>query len=667
MIDFSGDILHDFDAATHREWLETNGLGGFACSTIIGLNTRRYHGLLTASMRPPAGRVLLLSKVEETVVIDGVRYELSANQYFGTVHPRGYLSMEQFRIDPLPCSTFVVDDVRIDKLVFMVHGHNTTVLQYRVRNRGTRDVRLELRPLVAFRDYHSLTHENGALNPAVQIQNERLATVRPYSDHPALYFAHEAERLDADGYWYRNFEYAVERERGLDAVEDLFNPLTLTFSLTDRDQASLIASTEVVDIATAGALRESEIARRSGLTKSVGAEDELVRTLTAAADQYIVSRGEQRTVIAGYPWFTDWGRDTMIALPGLTLATGRYDIARSILLEFAQHVDRGMLPNRFPDAGETPEYNTIDATLWYFEAVRSFLQYTSDYRFVLDHLYSVLSEIIDQHVAGTRYGIKMDADGLITSSDPTVQLTWMDAKIGDWVITPRNGKAVEIQALWYNALRTMAEISRKARLAAEAEEYSALADLAQRSFNTLFWNETVACLYDCITDGSPDPTLRPNQILAVSLKYSMLSKQRAKAVVDAVERELFTPFGLRSLTPADSRYRGRYEGDSFARDSSYHQGPVWAWLLGRFIDAYVRVSGNSKKAEDQLRNWLQAMTAHLNDAGLGHISEIFDGDSPHRPRGCFAQAWSVAELLRTIVENDLARKAPKAKKVRAAG
>jgi len=658
VLTFTKDILHNFEAVISREWLETNGIGGFACSTVSGLNTRRYHALLTAAMRPPAGRIVLLSKLDETAVIDGQRYDLSSNQYSGAVHPQGYLNMEEFRLDPYPIFTFVVGGVRIEKLVFMVHGQNTTVIQYCVRGLGTHSVQLELRPLVAFRDYHALTHENGALHQTVRLHHAKLASVRPYSDHPILYFAHDADKVVSQGYWYKNFEYAIERERGLDFVEDLFNPLTLRFDFGARQTVTLIASTEILDVASAGTLRQQEVDRRSRIVSSVTAGDDLVRTLTAAADHYIVGRGDQKTVIAGYPWFTDWGRDTMIALPGLTLVTGREEIARSILVEFANHVDRGMLPNRFPDAGETPEYNTIDATLWYFEAVRSLLQRTADYSFVSAHLYPVLADIIEWHIRGTRYGIKMDADALIASSDPNVQLTWMDAKTGDWVVTPRNGKAVEIQALWYNALRTMTDIAQKIGIPADAQKYSALAELAQRSFNELFWNEEAACLYDAVLHDQKDRSMRPNQILAVSLTYSMLSKERARAVVKAVERELFTPYGLRSLSPSDSRYRGRYEGDSFARDSSYHQGPVWAWLLGPFVDAYFKVNGNGKNVKDQVRTWLQMFGSHLTEAGLGHVSEIFDGDSPHRPRGCFAQAWSVGEILRAIVENGVARNIP---------
>jgi predicted glycogen debranching enzyme len=661
MIRFKRDIVNNFEAATSREWLETNGIGGFACSTIIGLNSRRYHALLTAAMHPPAGRIVLLSKFEETLVVNGRRYDLSANQYSGAVHPQGYTYQVGFRLDPFPIFSFHVDGISFEKALFMVRGQNTTVVEYHLSRDSSRTVRLELRPLIAVRDYHALTHENGSLDSRVHLHHPKLVSVRPYTDHPHLYFAHNADEVTGQGYWYKHFEYAVERERGLDYFEDLFNPFTLGFELSARPdaKATVIASTEILDAASAETLRSRELSRRSQIASQGAGEDDLVRTLTAGADHYIVSRGDHKTVIAGYPWFTDWGRDTMIALPGLTLATGRHDIARSVLCEFARHVDRGMLPNRFPDAGETPEYNTIDATFWYFEAVRSLLRYTADYAFVRTHLYSVLSDIIDWHIRGTRYGIHMDADGLIASADPTVQLTWMDAKIGDWVVTPRNGKAVEIQALWYNALRTMEDIAEKIGNSDDARRYSAFAELAKHTFNKLFWNDRAACLYDCVLGDNADAMMRPNQILAVSLAHSMLSEDRAKAVVDAVERDLFTPYGLRSLSPADAMYRGVYTGDSTARDSSYHQGPVWAWLLGPFIDAYLKVNGESAKA--QVREWLQVCSRHLTEAGLGHVSEIFDGDSPHLPRGCFAQAWSVAEILRTIVENGLALKPESAK------
>jgi len=503
--------------------------------------------------------------------------------------------------------------------------------------------------LIAFRDYHSTTHENGAINPAVE-QRPGLTSVNPYQSLPSLHLAHNAAEVVRSGDWYRNFEYDVERERGLDFSEDLFNPLVLRFDLRAGRPASIIASTEPRDIFRVNEYRQGEIARRRTVVARSPVTDSFVQDLTSAADQYIVSRGDQKTVIAGYHWFSDWGRDTMIALPGLTLPTGQYDVARSILRIFAQNVNQGMLPNRFPDAGETPEYNTVDATLWFFEAARAYLAYTGDMDFVRSELYSVFVDIISWHTRGTRYGIKLDPSGLLTSGEPGVQLTWMDAKVGDWVVTPRRGKPVEIQALWYNALCIMEELAPVFGDDAGQKRYRTMAALASWSFNRMFWNETAGCLYDVVNDGPADPSIRPNQILAVSLPYTMLSPERAHSVTETVRAHLLTAYGLRSLSPNDPQYRGRYTGDRVERDGAYHQGTVWPWLIGPFLTAFIKVNRNSGEARRQAAEWLAPLKDHLVDAGLGHVSEIFDGDMPQRPAGCIAQAWSVAEVLRVLVE-----------------
>ncbi|MGH9556941.1 MAG: amylo-alpha-1,6-glucosidase [Terriglobales bacterium] len=654
MIKFGPDICGNLDAATSCEWLETNGLGGFASSTIAGLNTRRYHGLLMAATKPPVGRMLLLSKLEETLVLGEQRFELSANQYPGVVHPQGYRYLKQIRLDPFPVFVYEIEGVELEKSVFMVQGENTTVVQYALRAKeGTApQCRLEVRPLIAFRDYHSTTHANDSFNRHVE-STAGLATVVPYEGVPALHFAHDAAELEVGGDWYRDFEYAVERERGLDFHEDLYSPFVLHFDLARRPQATVMASTEALDAARAGEYREQEIARRKTVIAAAPADDDFVRALVVAAHQHIVARGGQKTIIAGYPWFADWGRDTMIALPGLCLTTGRSDMARQILLAFARVVDRGMLPNRFPDAGDAPEYNTVDATLWFFEAARAYRAATGDDAFVRENLYPVVAGIIDWHLRGTRYGIRVDHDGLLASGEPGVQLTWMDAKVGDWVITPRHGKAVEIQALWYNALCVMEEFARDFGDAPARKRYAALAENAKAAFNTSFWNDAAGCLYDVVSNDSRDASLRPNQILAVSLSYGMLPPERARSVVKAVERQLLTPYGLRSLAPGDPQYRPRYEGDPRSRDSAYHQGTVWPWLMGPFLTAYCKVNWHSKQAREQARKWLEPLQAHLSEAGLGQISEIFDAEAPHRPRGCFAQAWSVAEVLRALVEDVL--------------
>ncbi|HYO63816.1 MAG TPA: amylo-alpha-1,6-glucosidase [Pyrinomonadaceae bacterium] len=652
MIEFGRDVCGDLGAAAGREWLETNGLGGFASSTVVGLNTRRYHGLLVAATRPPVGRTVLLSKLEESVVVGGRRYELSVNRYPGNVHPRGHLLLKSFRLDPFPVFTYELDGLEIEKTVFMQHGENTTVIEYALRGHGdaAAGVRLEVRPLVAFRDYHHLGREADGREPRLAVEDACVVVERD-GVAAALYLAHDAREVEPSGCWYRNFEYAEEQARGFDFREDLFSPCALKFDLGARGAARVVASTERRDAARADGYRRAEVERRAGVVAASPAPDEFARALASAADQYIVARGRQNTVIAGYHWFGDWGRDTMIALPGLALVTGRFEVARSILLEFARHCDRGMLPNRFPDEGEQPEYNTVDATLWFFEAVRSLLHYSDDYEFVRQHLYATLREIIEWHERGTRYGIRVDADGLLASGEPGVQLTWMDAKVGDWVVTPRTGKAVEIQALWYNALRVAEHLADAFGEDGDVRRFAQMAERARESFNRKFWNEERGCLFDVVDgDEGNDPALRPNQIFAVSLPHTMLTEERAARVVETVGRELLTPYGLRSLARGEPGYAPRYEGGPRERDGSYHQGTVWGWLLGPFVTAYVKTHGRSPESRRRVAELLEPLRAHLSEAGLGHVSEIFDAEPPHRPRGCVAQAWSVAELLRVYME-----------------
>ncbi len=647
------EICTSREAAMSYEWLETNGLGGYASSSIAGIHTRRYHGLLTAALQPPVGRVVMLSKLEETLIVDGERFEFSANEYPGVTHPPGGGFLREFRLDPFPIFTYQIAGLEFEKRVFMVHGENTTVVEYELRaldRDPLPECLLELKPLLAFRDYHSTTHRNDAAN----LRFESYAggvQVKPYTGLPELYLAHSSAEVEATGHWYFNFEYALERERGLESREDLCNPLVLRFNLAGHTGATLIASTSPRLPGDAFALREAEVKRRARLAESTGCDRPLAKALASAADQFIVKRDAGSTIIAGYHWFSDWGRDTMIALPGLTLVTGRFDVARQILATFAASIDRGMLPNRFPDYGEAPEYNTVDATLWYFEAIRAYVDYTGDHAFVREQLYAGMKEILSWHLCGTRYGIGVDADGLLACGEPGVQLTWMDAKVGDWVVTPRTGKPVEIQALWYNALRIIEG------LAAAFSDWD-LADLVRdlqantcRSFNENFWNAAAGCLYDVVDETGPDASIRPNQILAVSLHHSMLEEDRARQVVEVVRRELLTPMGLRTLLQSDSRYCPRYEGGVVQRDGAYHSGTVWPWLLGPFLTAFVKVNARSVRSRQQATLWLDAIETHLHEAGLGQISEIADAQAPHRPRGCMAQAWSVAEILRAAVED----------------
>ena len=652
MIDFDSTVCRDLAASTSREWLETNGLGGFASSTISGMNTRRYHGLLVAAVRPPTERAVLLSKLEETLVVGVERYELSTNRYPQSIHPQGFAHQTRFRLAPFPVSTFRAADVEVEKSVFMLYDENTTVVRYHIRATGGQRIGFEVRPLIAFRDYHSMAHANPAARFPLEFEHRRLritSDTTPYS----LLLAHDAARVVVDGAWYKNFELAEEQARGFDFTEDLYNPCTLFFEAEGEARFDIIASTERRDVRDADEFERRERERRNRIAVDLAVDgDEYVGALCVAADQFIVRRGANlHTVIAGYHWFTDWGRDTMISLTGLALATHRFNTAREILLAFAAHLDRGLIPNRFPDAGDQPEYNTVDGTLWFVHAVGEYLRRTGDADFVREHLFDKLKQVIDWHERGTHYNIRVGDDGLLHAGADGVQLTWMDARVGDWVVTPRRGKPVEIEALWHNALRTVEELARLFDDQAAFVHCRALADTVHARFNEQFWNGEANCLYDCISsDGTPDPSLRPNQIFAVSLPHALISGERARLVVERVERELLTPFGLRSLARDDKDYHPRYAGDSLARDGGYHQGTVWGWLIGPFITAYLRVHERTPESIERARGMLSGFRAHLSEAGLGQVSEIFDAEPPHTPRGCVAQAWSVAEVLRCELE-----------------
>lgn len=661
MIHFGRATCSNLNDARHREWLETNGIGGFAMSTIVGLNTRRYHGLLIAAKNPSDERFALLSRLEEALVLRGPagaerRLELSVHE-FRDAQPAILRGLQTgFRLDPFPVFSYEVEGWRIEKEIWLVHGHNTVCVRYTViRPEGgsaEQKAELRIRPLIAARDFHTLKRENPDLNGSAEISAQQVI-LRPYPDAPAIRIAHDADFADPTPYWYRNFHLEVEKRRGYDYEEDLHSPVELRYQIdASPDQLSMIVSTETVPIGSIEDLRAAEIVRRRGVVEKAPYHDPLVCALTAAADQFIVRIGDRKSVIAGYPWFSDWARDTMIALPGLTLATGRYEIARDILLEYAGRLDRGMLPNRFSARGDTPEYNTVDATLWMFEATRSLAHYSHDGEFVRQHLYEPLADAIEWHRKGTRFNIGLDADGLLRAGAPGAQLTWMDAKYRDWVVTPRSGKPVEIQALWYNALQTMRRFAARFGDGRRAAEYRDIAAQTEATFNARLWNAEAGCLFDVVDGDQPaDGSIRPNQILAASLPHTMLSQERMLAVVGVVARELLTPFGLRSLSPNDPAFRGHYAGDLESRDSAYHQGTVWAWLMGPFVTAFVRAHDRSVAARQQARRWLNGFLVHLGEAGLGQVSEVFDGRAPHTPGGCIAQAWSVAELLRAAVED----------------
>jgi predicted glycogen debranching enzyme len=656
-VQFGREILGNLELAETREWLVTNGLGGFASGTAAGTSTRRYHGLLMAALQPPTDRTLLVAAVDETVRYGGATFPLATNRWLsGDVSPKGYLNMESFHLEGTkPVWRYALADALLEKRVWMKQGENTTFVEYTLA-RGNAPVEIEGKILVSYRDFHSTTHADGWQMKIEPVENG--IRVVAFDGATPFFLKSASAAFEPRHEWYRDFLLPGERERGLDDHEDRLlagvfraqlavgEKLTLVFStepeaLLDGEQARTLQSNHDLKLFQAWQKRHSE-------TVPTPADDEpaWLWQLVLAADQFLAKRALPDdpgglTVIAGYPWFCDWGRDTMIALPGLSLSLGRPEIARKILVSFARYVDGGMLPNNFPDRGGVPQYNTIDASMWYFEAARQYFEVTQDLA-LINKLFPVLSGIVDAHVAGTRYNIKVDpSDALLYGGSPEVQLTWMDAKIGDWVVTPRIGKPVEINALWINALNTMGEFAR--RLARPAEGYLKLKQKAEKNFQK-FWNPERNCCFDVIDvpGGGADPALRPNQVFAVSLPVSPLTREQSKGVVDTLGREMLTSFGLRSLGPSEPGYVGRYAGGPRERDSAYHQGTVWAWLLGPYALAHYSVYGDRAAA----RSFLEPLGRNIYSAGLGSISEIFGGDAPFPPAGCFAQAWSVAEVFR---------------------
>ena len=657
------DALGTFGATTGREWLVTNGLGGYAAGTLGGAPTRRYHGLLVAALKPPVERTVMVAKLDVVASCGAITIPLSTTEYAdGTVAPDGYRYLAEFRLEgTLPVWTWLVGDAVIEQRIWMDHGRNTTRVSFRLLH-GRSPVVLSVAPLCTYRDYH--WHHRGPASWQVERVPGGIA-LTPWPGARACRVLADAGDAGLTADWYWNVRHREEGARGLDEVEDLFRPAVFTLRLEPGDCQALTLTAEpgapgaAADSLAAEQARQRELLRRALPAAAPGTAPAWLPGLVLAADQFVVERGAGATaglsVIAGYPWFSDWGRDTMISLPGLTLSTGRPEAAASILRTFAGHVSEGMLPNRFPDAGEAPEYNTVDATLWYFLAIDSYLRQTADAGLRRD-LYPLLRDIVGWHRRGTRYGIRVDdADGLLRAGEPGVQLTWMDAKVGDWVVTPRNGKCVEINALWFNALTIMQALAAAEGDRAGARDYAAQAARAAASFAPAFWDEAGGYLAD-VVDGSEgemgpdgrrrDRSLRPNQIFAASLPHPLLDAARRRRVVDACARELWTPVGLRSLAPGDARYTGHYGGGPRERDGAYHQGTVWSWLLGPFVSAHYRAYGDARAA----LAYLDGVGGHLREACVGQISEIFDGDAPCAPRGCFAQAWGVAELLRTWSE-----------------
>jgi len=628
------------------EWLEADGLGGFASGTISGMRTRRYHALLLAALTPPTGRVVLVNGFDAWVETPTGTFALSSQAYApDVIHPDGERRIIDFKTEPWPQWTLELEDgTRIQQELFAHNGSALVVLAWRLLT-PAKEVKLSVRPFLSGRDYHSLHHENPTFQFGPRRNGDRIIW-HPYNGLPEIVSASNGDYSHQPD-WYRNFLYEVERERGLDYAEDLASPGTFSWDLS-RGEAIWILAADGYESNTLPAGVSAEECAKSLRLAEQNRRQQFASGLERAADAYLVRRGAGKTIVAGYPWFTDWGRDTFISLRGLCMATGRLDEARDILLQWAEVVSEGMLPNRFPDRGDKPEYNSVDASLWYVVAVYDFMQaMKSENRKVAARdqkaLKNAIEAILTGYSKGTRFGIRLDDDGLLAAGESGVQLTWMDVKIGDWVVTPRIGKPVEVQALWLNALGIATGFSGR---------WKTFFMRGCQAFTDRFWNEAGGYLYDVVDSnhqrGTVDASFRPNQIFAVGgLPVAVLEGEQAKKVVEAVESRLWTPLGLRSLAPGEPGYCPRYEGGVRERDGAYHQGTVWPWLIGPFVEAWVRVRDGTQDAiEEARRRFLEPLIRHLDEAGLGHVSEIADADPPHTPRGCPFQAWSIGELLR---------------------
>jgi len=679
-----------------KEWLLTNQRGSYASSTIVGCNTRRYHGLLIGSLNPPANRIMALAKCLEMVVLNGASpsgrshksnhrrvFNLSTFEFDGKFAPDNSGCMKRFRQDAGVHFDFQLDGFELTKSVYLLRDSDTVALAYDF-TKVKAPAEFILRPFVALRSFHTLQKsyaplystwidrnapepaENSAAQPGLLIRHDVPGSCELFLSCPDMNF-------ETDKQWWFNFAYRNDKERGQDFTEDLWTPGF--FKGRVEAPKKIVFWADFSNQCKTERLRDTDISavcddlhnHHSIVVATARARDKRLKTLYLAADQFITRRNTnssgalirayrekdntqckfRTTVLAGFPWFADWGRDAFVALPGLLLLPGRLDEAKSVLTTFAAAVDEGMIPNRFDDYSDTAYFNSIDASLWFINAAFRYLDAADDLATFTQQLLPTIRWIIESYYNGTRFDIRADDDELISAGDEGTQLTWMDAKYDGVAITARCGKAVEVNALWYNSLCLVAQFYAN-RSIDNAKHYASIADRVRASFCRLFWNRQNGYLNDCILpDGSADSSLRPNQIFAVSLPFSPLSPQQAKAVVDTVQENLLTPYGLRTLPPSDSRYKGTYTGPQQQRDEAYHQGTVWPYLMGPFVEAFLRVNNFSRKSKKKAAQFIEPLLQHLTDDGcIGQISEIFDGDAPYKPRGCIAQAWSVAELIR---------------------
>jgi len=670
---FDQKMLSNFQEAIGKEWIITNGLGGYASSTVLGINTRKYHGILVAALDPPGNRNMFFAKMDEEVVVEGNIYPLGSNEFQNGIFPKGYLFLKEFSISYFPTFVYALHDIEIKKTIFMPYEKNAVILRYDIINRTDSDIQMRIYPLINCRHIHEVTDRWKTSLGFIQQQENKEVGVRFSTSQPVLMLKATTGHYHAGGRWIEKIYYREEAMRGESCLDDCYQ---LGFFEVDvkayKNEAFAIVAVAGKNEAEArnflgeipvtaydiDALLEREIKRRENLlTKFYEQNGRILKSdwldwIILCTDLFIVKgiNEAEKSVIAGYHWFEAWGRDTFIALPGLMLLTGRFKDAQEVFSAFKRYCKQGLIPNFVPDQIRMPAYNAVDASLWFVNAAFQYLKYTGDFKFVKESLWETFKTIIENYAKGTLFGIHVDDDGLLSHGS---QLTWMDAAIDNQPLTPRNGKAVEIQALWYNALKIMEILAKNFKNGNEEGKYAEMAEKARKNFNEKFWNSEKNCLYDVINEQGKDQSFRPNQIIAVALDFTMLDNFKNEKIVDGVHRELFTPYGLRTLSKSDPKYIGMYAGNRMSRDKAYHNGTVWPWLLGPFTTSFLKTKGYAThRREYASKNFiLPLFTRHVFEAGLGVVSEIFDGEPPHTPRGCIAQAWSVAEPFRAYVED----------------
>jgi predicted glycogen debranching enzyme len=674
-------LLSDFNKAVTLEWIVTNGLGGYASSTVLNTNTRKYHGLLVAALNPPVKRHLFLAKVNEEIKIGDRAYPLYSDEFRDTIYPDGYKRQVGFSLDPLPTFYYASSGLYLKKRILMPYFRNAVIVHYEVANTLDAQANMSIKPLVNSRHFYDVT--DGRVSHPIfiqkQIPNGTVLETQQGLSHLAM-SSTDGRYSPSEGVWIEKTYFRTDDQRGESCLDDNYQPGSFSVDVSPKETKTFFLSAsageteeEVSKIHSAISSKDGirkicaeEVQRRYRLTEdfyrrnAIAKEKNWLNWLIMSADSFLVTRKStgKRSVIAGYHWFEDWGRDSLISLPGLTLVTGRFRDAEEILLTFRNYCKEGLIPNRFPDReGDKPEYHSVDATLWFFNAALQYLKYTGNFDFVRTELWGTLQEIVEHHVSGTLFGIHLDSDGLLAHGP---RLTWMDASINGEPVTPRGGKAVEVQALWYNALKLMEVLATKFGRGDDAQRYRTLAEKTKGSFVEKFWRWDGNYLFDVVNGDIRDPSMRPNQILAVSLDFAMLDDSQRQSVVEAVWKNLWGTFGLRSLSKDDPRYIGRYVGSFSDRDKAYHNGTVWAWLLGPFVTAFLKAKNHDEHwRKFAFQNFIQPLFMEENcSAGLGSLSEIFDGDPPHDSRGCISQAWSLAEPLRAFVEDVSLRRPP---------